>query len=91
MAHEAVHGSIRLVVDVTTLRLAKLDSIVNQALVGRLVGGLEDERRVGGRILRLVNIDRCVVYVSPDASRRGRFVTYTQSHRSRRRRRCRSA
>ena len=59
MTHEAVHCGVGLVLEVATLLLAELDSVVNQALVGRLVRGLEDERRVGGRILGLVDIDRC--------------------------------
>ena len=55
--YETVHGSIDLVVNVAALCLAGGDSGINEALVGGLVGRREDERRVGGRILGLVDID----------------------------------
>ncbi|TNN58828.1 hypothetical protein EYF80_030977 [Liparis tanakae] len=38
---------------------AVLDGLVHQVLVGRHLGGGEDERRVGGGVLRLVLLDGC--------------------------------
>lgn len=38
---------------------AVFDGLVHQRLVGRHLGGGEDERRVGGGILRLVLLDGC--------------------------------
>ena len=55
--YETVHGSIDLVVNAAALCLAGGDSGINEALVGGLVGCREDERRVGGCILGLVDID----------------------------------
>ena len=74
MTHESVHGSVDLVLDVTALLLAELDGVVDQTLVGGLVRGLEDERRVRRGILRLVLVDGWGVCVSYDGSGARRFI-----------------
>ena len=55
--YETVHGGVDLVVDAASLALAKLYSDIDEALVSRLSSSREDERRVGRRILGLVDID----------------------------------
>ena len=62
--YETVHGGVDLVVNAAALCLAGSDSGINEALVGGLVGRREDERRVGGRILGLVDIDSYAMCVS---------------------------
>lgn len=57
--HKAVHGRIGLLLDAAAFLLAVLNSSIDQTLVVRLVRRGEDERRVGGRILGLVDIDSC--------------------------------
>lgn len=56
---EAVQGVVDLRVDVATLLLAVLDGHVHQLGVLGLLGGSQDERRVGGGILGLVLGDSC--------------------------------
>lgn len=55
--YETVHGRVGLGLDVTALGLTGLDSSIDQALVSGLVCSSEDERRVGRRVLGLVDID----------------------------------
>lgn len=62
VTYETVHGSIHLHVEISTLGLAKFDGILDESLVSGLVSRREDERRVGRRILGLVDIDRCIVF-----------------------------
>ena len=57
--HKTVHGRVSLLLDAAALLLAVLDSSIDQTLVRGLVRRGEDERRVGGRILGLVDIDSC--------------------------------
>ena len=57
--HKAVQGSVRLVIDTAALLLAGLDGGIDQALIPGVVCRSEDERRVGRRILGLVDIDSC--------------------------------
>ena len=59
--HQTVHGGIDLLIDAAALLLALRDSRINQTLVLGLSGRSEDERRVGGRILGLVDIDSCTM------------------------------
>ena len=54
-----------MVLKLATLALAELDGIVNQTLVSRLVRRGQNQRGVGGGILRLVDIDSCKSLVSP--------------------------
>jgi hypothetical protein len=56
---EAVEGIVNLLVDRATLLLSVVDSDVDQLGVLLLLGGSEDERRVGGSILRLVLANGC--------------------------------
>lgn len=55
--YETVHGRIGLGLDVTALGLTGFDGSIDQALVGGLVSSGENERRVGRRVLGLVDID----------------------------------
>lgn len=57
---KSVEGGIDLGVEVATLFLGVLDGVVNQFGILGLLGGGEDERRVGGGILGLVLSDGCV-------------------------------
>ena len=65
MTHEAVHSGVHLVLEVTTLALAKLDGMVDQTLVRRLVRSCENQRWVGRGVLGLVDVDCCKALVSP--------------------------
>lgn len=56
---QAVEGVVDLAVDVATLFLAVGDSSVYQLGVLGLLGGGQDERRVGGGILRLILANGC--------------------------------
>ena len=58
---QAVEGVVDLVVDALALLLAVLDRLVDQLGVLGLLGGGEDERGVGGGILRLVLVDGCTI------------------------------
>lgn len=61
--HQSVHRSIRLIIDAATLALPILNSSINQTLISRLVGRSKDKRRVGRRILGLIDIDRYPVLI----------------------------
>lgn len=54
---QLVEGGVHLCVEVAAGLLGGLDGLVNQLRVLGLLGGGEDERRVGGGILRLVFAD----------------------------------
>ncbi|KAI6752918.1 hypothetical protein HG531_005087 [Fusarium graminearum] len=56
---EAVEGIVNLLVDRATLLLSVVDGDIDQLGVLLLLGGSEDERRVGGSILRLVLANGC--------------------------------
>lgn len=99
---EAVESIVDLGIDAATLLLGEGNGVVDELGVLGLLGGGQDQRGVGGGILRLVLVDGC---------RRGKWLarwltrqwrglwlvcvcvsdvsTYWQSHRSRRRQRCR--
>lgn len=91
---EAVESGVDLAVNVTALLLGVLDGGVDQLGVLGLLGGSEDERGVGGGILRLVLANGCVnvlVYcclksVAPIAFGSRGGITDWQSHQSRTRR-----
>lgn len=51
---EVVEGDVDLLVDLLAVLLAVCDSIINELGVLGLLGGGEDEGRVGGGVLRLV-------------------------------------
>ena len=92
--HQTVHGGIDLLIDAAALLLAGRDRVVDQTLVCGLVRSREDERRVGRRILGLVDIDSCTkrdIVSRPCRRSKRETATDTRSHRSRRRQRCRSA
>lgn len=90
--HQTVERSVSLIVNATTLALPVLDSSVNQTLVSGLVGGGENERRVGGSILWLVDVDSCPMFVSRSVqSKRAEGKAHIQNRQSRRRQQCRSA
>lgn len=57
--HQTVHGRARLSLNIATLLLAVLHSGINKTSIARLSRRREDERRVGGRILGLVDVDCC--------------------------------
>ena len=65
MTHKTVHRGVDLVLEVAALALAELDGIVNQTLVSRLVRRGQNQRGVGGGILRLVDIDSCPMRIHP--------------------------
>ena len=55
---QVVDGRINLDVDVlAAVLLAVLDSLINELRILGLLGRSEDERRVGGGVLRLVLLD----------------------------------
>lgn len=57
--HQSVHSSVRLILDATTFGLAVIHGGIDKASVPRLSSSGQDQRRVGGGILkyRLVSID----------------------------------
>lgn len=54
---QVVHGRVDLVVHILAVLLAVRDRLVDELRVLGLLGGLEDEGRVGGGVLRLVLVD----------------------------------
>lgn len=56
---ESVQRGVDLVVDAAAVLLAVGDSVVDQVRILGLLGGGEDQRGVGGGILRLVFADGC--------------------------------
>ena len=99
-AYQTVDGGVHLGLEVATLALREADGVVDEVLVGGLVCRRKDERRVGGRILGLVDIDG---WISPTIKEKEVLVktdrqlcvciatTHTRSHRSPRQQQCPSA
>ena len=75
---QVVDRGIYLLVDVTALAFTVRNRIVDELCVLGLLGGGEDEGRVGGRILRLVLLDRGeVTAVGNDSLLRDSMVSIT--------------
>lgn len=58
--HQAVHSRTRLGLYIPTFLLAVLHSSINETGITRLSRSLENERRVGGSILGLVDVNCCI-------------------------------
>ena len=59
LAHQTVNSRVHLHVEITALALGVVDGTVDQSLVSGLSSSLKNERGVGGRVLGLVDVDRC--------------------------------